>query len=71
MWRCPLHGHADPELKFDRNRIYLRCPDCDRESPGWTIEKPSQTRKPVGAEGTSASISSRLLASLGCVGGKI
>lgn len=71
MWRCRLHGHAAPDLKFDRNRMYLRCPDCQRESPGWTIEKPSQTPRLATAKGASRSISSRLLASLGCVGYKV
>jgi hypothetical protein len=33
---CGLHGH-DALLKYERNRIYLRCTSCGYESPGWEV----------------------------------
>jgi hypothetical protein len=35
--RCRLQGHA-PALCVDDHRIYLACPDCRVESPGWTLD---------------------------------
>jgi hypothetical protein len=37
VWRCELHGHA-PSMRFDRDRVYLYCPDCHLESPGWDLD---------------------------------
>jgi hypothetical protein len=36
-WRCRLQGHA-PALCVDDNRLYLACPDCRLESPGWRLD---------------------------------
>lgn len=35
--RCKLHGHA-PALCLDDRRVYLACPDCHVESPGWQLD---------------------------------
>ena len=36
-WRCRLQGHA-PALCIDDRRVYLACPDCHVESPGWQLD---------------------------------
>jgi hypothetical protein len=35
--RCKLQGHA-PALCIDDSRVYLACPDCHLESPGWRLD---------------------------------
>lgn len=35
--RCKLQGHA-PALCIDDRRVYLACPDCRVESPGWELD---------------------------------
>lgn len=35
--RCKLQGHA-PALCIDDRRVYLACPDCHVESPGWQLD---------------------------------
>ncbi|HSK08147.1 MAG TPA: hypothetical protein VK911_01115 [Vicinamibacterales bacterium] len=35
---CGLHGH-DLLLQYERNRIYLRCTSCGRETPGWDVSR--------------------------------
>ena len=35
--RCKLQGHA-PALCIDDRRVYLACPDCRLESPGWRLD---------------------------------
>lgn len=35
---CALHGH-DPLLHFDASRVCLKCANCGRETPGWTIDR--------------------------------
>ena len=35
--RCKLQGHA-PALCIDDQRVYLACPDCHVESPGWQLD---------------------------------
>jgi hypothetical protein len=35
--RCKLQGHA-PALCVDDRRMYLACPDCHAESPGWELD---------------------------------
>lgn len=34
--RCRLQGHA-PALCVDLRRVYLACPECRVESPGWHL----------------------------------
>jgi hypothetical protein len=36
---CGLLGH-NQVLVFGRDRLSLRCVDCGRETPGWTIGGP-------------------------------
>jgi len=33
---CALSGH-DYLLKTAGNRMFLQCPDCGRETPGWRV----------------------------------
>lgn len=40
---CALRGH-ELRLHFQLRRLSLRCVDCGWESPGWTIETPSEGR---------------------------
>ena len=40
---CALRGH-NVVLHCEPRRLSVRCIDCDWESPGWTIEKPSDSR---------------------------
>ena len=35
-----LDGHA-PSMRFDRDRVYLYCPECHLESPGWDLDSPA------------------------------
>lgn len=35
--RCRLQGHA-PALCIDEQRLYLACPDCHVETPGWHLD---------------------------------
>ncbi len=39
VWRCELQAHA-PSMRFDRDRVYLYCPECHLESPGWDLDGP-------------------------------
>jgi hypothetical protein len=36
--RCHLQGHS-PALCVDEGRLYLSCPDCHLESPGWQLDR--------------------------------
>ncbi len=35
---CGLHGH-DNLLQFERDRMFLRCVSCGRETPGWELNE--------------------------------
>ena len=35
--RCQLRGHS-PTLCVDEQRVYLACPECRVESPGWVLD---------------------------------
>lgn len=35
--RCRLLAH-DPDLRVDASRLYLSCPSCGIESPGWVLD---------------------------------
>ena len=35
--RCQLRGHS-PALCVDEQRVYLACPECQLESPGWVLD---------------------------------
>jgi len=48
VWRCELHGHA-PSMRFDRDRVYLYCPECHLESPGWDLDSPAPHLSQPGA----------------------
>ena len=48
VWRCELHGHA-PSMRFDRDRVYLYCSECDLESPGWDLDAPAPHLSQPGA----------------------
>ncbi len=36
-FRCRLLAHQ-PELQLDAGRVFLACPDCGIESPGWVLD---------------------------------
>ena len=42
---CGLTGH-DYFVKVAGNRMFLRCADCDRETPGWSIDIRVPRRSP-------------------------
>ncbi len=46
--RCQLHGHA-PQLRFDPERMFLCCPTCRVESPGWQLDQPAPRLRQPGA----------------------
>jgi hypothetical protein len=46
--RCQLHGH-DPMLRVDEGRMYLFCPTCQVESPGWRLDQPAPRLRHIGA----------------------
>jgi hypothetical protein len=48
VWRCEFHGHA-PSMRFDRDRVYLHCSECDLESPGWDLDGPRPHMSQPGA----------------------
>jgi hypothetical protein len=48
VWRCELHGHA-PSMRFDRDRVYLYCCECQLESPGWDLDGPAPHLSQPGA----------------------
>lgn len=48
VWRCELHGHA-PSMRFDQDRLYLYCSECDLESPGWDLDGPTPHLSQPGA----------------------
>jgi hypothetical protein len=48
VWRCELHGHA-PSLRFDCDRVYLYCSECQLESPGWDLDGPAPHLSQPGA----------------------
>jgi hypothetical protein len=48
VWLCEMHGHA-PHLYMDRERLYLYCPTCRLESPGWSLEGPAPRPRQAGA----------------------
>ena len=48
VWRCELHGHA-PSMRFDQDRVYLYCSECDLESPGWDLDAPAPHLSQPGA----------------------
>ncbi|HEY8536379.1 MAG TPA: hypothetical protein VIL25_08010 [Vicinamibacterales bacterium] len=37
-FRCRLLGHQ-PELRVDTTRLFLACPDCGIQSPGWVLDR--------------------------------
>jgi hypothetical protein len=37
---CGVHGH-NALLQFERDRMFLKCPSCGYESPGWTVSRAS------------------------------
>jgi hypothetical protein len=39
---CGLHGH-DTLLRFERERISLRCVSCGHETPGWSLDEAPPT----------------------------
>lgn len=45
QWLCGLHGH-DSVVHFDRNRMWLECVTCGRETPGWTLQPRSAPANP-------------------------
>ena len=48
VWRCEFHGHA-PSMRFGQDRVYLYCPDCHLESPGWDLDSPAPHMSQPGA----------------------
>ena len=41
---CGLHGH-DNLMQFEKDRMFLQCVSCGRETPGWELtEAPPQVR---------------------------
>jgi hypothetical protein len=40
---CGLHGH-DNMLHFERDRLFLQCVSCGRQTPGWEL---NETPRPV------------------------
>jgi hypothetical protein len=46
--RCQLHGH-DPMLRAEGDRLYLLCPTCGVESPGWQLDRPAPRVRQAGA----------------------
>ena len=40
LFFCWLFGHAD-FLQMDHGRMCLRCVACGRETPGWTLDRPT------------------------------
>jgi hypothetical protein len=37
VWRCEMRDHK-LSMRFDQDRVYLYCPDCHLESPGWDLD---------------------------------
>jgi hypothetical protein len=46
--RCRLQGHA-PALCIDDRRVYLACPQCHVESPGWHLDAKAPRARFTGA----------------------
>lgn len=46
--RCRLQGHA-PALCIDDRRLYLACPECRVESPGWQLDLKAPRQRLAGA----------------------
>lgn len=46
--RCRLQGHA-PALGIDDRRLYLVCPECRVESPGWQLDLKAPRQRLAGA----------------------
>jgi hypothetical protein len=46
--RCQLQGHA-PALCVDDRRLYLACPACRIESPGWELDTKAPRPRFAGA----------------------
>ena len=46
--RCKLQGHSHA-LCIDEGRIYLACPECRVESPGWTLDLKAPRHRFAGA----------------------
>jgi hypothetical protein len=41
---CGLRGH-DSLMQFEKERMFLQCPSCGHESPGWALtEAPPKVR---------------------------
>jgi hypothetical protein len=38
QWMCGLHGH-DAVLRFEQNRLSLRCVACGYETAGWSLPR--------------------------------
>ena len=46
--KCRLQGHA-PALCIDGPRVYLACPECRVETPGWELDLRSPRQRFDGA----------------------
>lgn len=42
--RCWCHGHT-MELRWAPDRLWLRCVECGRETPGWALDVPRPVRR--------------------------
>lgn len=42
--RCLVHGHQDLWYCEPR-RVFLRCAECERETPGWTLDLPAPRQR--------------------------
>ena len=42
--RCLVHGHQNL-WHWEPGHIFLRCGECGRETPGWTLDLPTPRRR--------------------------
>ena len=42
--RCLVHGHQDL-LHYESRRVFLSCAECQRETPGWTLDLPAPRQR--------------------------
>jgi len=42
--QCLVHGHQDLWNREPR-RVFLRCAECGRETPGWTLDLPAPRQR--------------------------
>jgi hypothetical protein len=47
--QCWLRAHVDL-LHHAPGRLYLRCTECGRETPGWTLDRPVPRARFLGRE---------------------